>query len=50
MFKHQCRVRDDFARHSPGNVVTAAVIEAAAARGRTEYDMLRGDESYKLPN
>ncbi|MHC4430136.1 MAG: GNAT family N-acetyltransferase, partial [Planctomycetota bacterium] len=35
------------ARHSPGTVVTAAVIEAASARGRTEDDMLRGDEEYK---
>jgi CelD/BcsL family acetyltransferase involved in cellulose biosynthesis len=30
-----------------GSVVKASVIEAAAARGASEYDLLRGDEPYK---
>ncbi len=30
-----------------GSVVRADVVEAAAASGRAEYDLLRGDESYK---
>lgn len=37
-----------WARQSPGTVLTADVIESACAAGRTEYDMLRGDEAYKL--
>jgi CelD/BcsL family acetyltransferase involved in cellulose biosynthesis len=38
----------ELARASPGMLVTASIIESSCARGRTEYDMLRGDESYKL--
>ncbi|MEM7393600.1 MAG: GNAT family N-acetyltransferase, partial [Verrucomicrobiota bacterium] len=37
-----------FANASPGEVLTAAVLEEAWASGCTEYDMLRGDEDYKL--
>jgi CelD/BcsL family acetyltransferase involved in cellulose biosynthesis len=33
---------------SPGTALTAAVIESACNRGRREYDMLRGEEGYKL--
>jgi CelD/BcsL family acetyltransferase involved in cellulose biosynthesis len=32
---------------SPGTILTAAVLEAACAAGRTEYDMLRGAEEHK---
>jgi CelD/BcsL family acetyltransferase involved in cellulose biosynthesis len=38
----------EFARASPGVLVTASIIASACARGRSEYDMLRGDEAYKL--
>jgi CelD/BcsL family acetyltransferase involved in cellulose biosynthesis len=37
----------EYAGMSPGTALTAAVIEAACERGRTEYDMLRGAEGYK---
>ncbi len=30
-----------------GSVLRARIIEAVAAQGATEYDLLRGDESYK---
>jgi len=35
-------------QHSPGTVISAAIIERACDQGRVEYDMLRGDEGYKL--
>ncbi|MBN2498638.1 MAG: GNAT family N-acetyltransferase [Deltaproteobacteria bacterium] len=37
-----------FARFSPGTLLTAEIIAEACARGRREYDFLRGEEDYKL--
>jgi CelD/BcsL family acetyltransferase involved in cellulose biosynthesis len=48
IFAYNAGYLQELAPLSPGNVVTAAVIESACARGRVEYDMLRGDEDYKL--
>jgi CelD/BcsL family acetyltransferase involved in cellulose biosynthesis len=47
LFSYNSAYRQDLAPCSPGTVLTAAVIERACARGRVEYDMLRGDEEYK---
>ena len=47
VFSYNGSYRQELGKHSPGTVVTAAVIEAACARGCSEYDMLRGEESYK---
>jgi CelD/BcsL family acetyltransferase involved in cellulose biosynthesis len=47
IFSYNGSYRREFARVSPGTVLTASVVEAACARGRREYDMLRGRESYK---
>jgi CelD/BcsL family acetyltransferase involved in cellulose biosynthesis len=48
VFAYNAGYREDYARASPGNLVTLAVIESAFARGRSEYDMLRGTETYKF--
>jgi CelD/BcsL family acetyltransferase involved in cellulose biosynthesis len=48
VFAYNAGYRQDYARASPGNIVTLAVIESAFARGRSEYDMLRGTEAYKF--
>ena len=48
LFAYNASFREDVANASPGNVVTAELIRDGAARGRVEYDMLRGDEPYKL--
>jgi len=48
LFSYNGAYRSDLGRGSPGTALTAAVIESACARGRSEYDMLRGEESYKL--
>jgi CelD/BcsL family acetyltransferase involved in cellulose biosynthesis len=48
IFGYNAGYREDYARASPGNLVTIAVIESAYSRGRSEYDMLRGTEAYKL--
>jgi len=48
LFSYNGAYRADLDRGSPGTALTAAVIESACDRGRIEYDMLRGDESYKL--
>ena len=48
LFSYNGAYRRDIGRGSPGTALTAAVIEAACRRGRTEYDMLRGAEGYKL--
>jgi CelD/BcsL family acetyltransferase involved in cellulose biosynthesis len=48
VFSYNGAYRADLGDGSPGTALTAAVIEAACARGRTEYDMLRGAEDYKL--
>jgi CelD/BcsL family acetyltransferase involved in cellulose biosynthesis len=37
-----------FAHLSPGNVLTAYVIQDAIRLGRTRFDFLRGDEEYKF--
>jgi CelD/BcsL family acetyltransferase involved in cellulose biosynthesis len=47
VFSYNSAYRRELGRASPGTLLTAAVIEAACRRGRTEYDMLRGDEAYK---
>ena len=39
--------RKEYAKLSPGTVLTAAVIRSACERGRSEYDLLRGAEAYK---
>ena len=36
-----------YARVSPGEILTASVLEEAYAAGLREYDLLRGEESYK---
>lgn len=38
----------DFAKYSIGNVLMARAIERAFDDGATEFDLLRGDESYKF--
>jgi CelD/BcsL family acetyltransferase involved in cellulose biosynthesis len=38
----------DYASVSPGEILTASILEEAFAAGLREYDMLRGDEAYKL--
>jgi CelD/BcsL family acetyltransferase involved in cellulose biosynthesis len=48
LFSYNGAYRADLGEGSPGTALTAAVIESACARGRIEYDMLRGPESYKL--
>jgi len=48
LFSYNGSYRADLQKASPGTALTAAVIEAACNRGRVEYDMLRGDEGYKL--
>jgi CelD/BcsL family acetyltransferase involved in cellulose biosynthesis len=48
LFSYNGAYRADLGRGSPGTALTAAVIESACGRGRTEYDMLRGEEEYKL--
>ena len=48
LFSYNGAYRADLDRGSPGTALTASVIESAFARGRTEYDMCRGVESYKL--
>jgi CelD/BcsL family acetyltransferase involved in cellulose biosynthesis len=48
LFSYNGAYRADLGRGSPGTALTASVIESAFARGRTEYDMCRGVESYKL--
>jgi CelD/BcsL family acetyltransferase involved in cellulose biosynthesis len=48
LFSYNGAYRADLGEGSPGTALTAAVIESACARGRVEYDMLRGPESYKL--
>jgi len=47
MSSYNSGFRPEHFRSSPGTLLTAAVIESACARGRTEYDMLRGAEEYK---
>jgi CelD/BcsL family acetyltransferase involved in cellulose biosynthesis len=47
IFSYNGSYRPEIAKHSPGTLLTAAVIESAFRRGRDEYDMLRGEESYK---
>jgi CelD/BcsL family acetyltransferase involved in cellulose biosynthesis len=37
----------EIAKYSPGNVLMAYSIERAIADGATEFDLLRGDETYK---
>ena len=39
--------RQEYASLSPGTALTAALIRSACERGRSEYDLLRGAESYK---
>lgn len=39
---------EDFAKLSPGNVLTAYTIQDAIRLGRQRFDFLRGDEVYKL--
>jgi len=48
VFSYNGGFRAEFAELSPGTALTAAVLEAACARGRLEYDMLRGEEPYKM--
>ena len=48
LFSYNGAYRSDLDRGSPGTALTATVIESACLRGRTEYDMLRGEEGYKL--
>ena len=47
VFSYNGSYRAELARPSPGTVLTAEVIRAACERGKTEYDMLRGEEGYK---
>lgn len=47
VFSYNSGYRRDLARCSPGTALTAHVLEQACARGRIEYDLLRGDEAYK---
>jgi CelD/BcsL family acetyltransferase involved in cellulose biosynthesis len=47
-FAYNASFREELASHSPGNLMTLEVIRSACERGRREYDMLRGDEPYKL--
>ncbi|MDJ0840799.1 MAG: GNAT family N-acetyltransferase [Acidobacteriota bacterium] len=39
----------EFAASSPGNLITGAVIRHLAATDIREFDMMRGEEPYKLP-
>jgi CelD/BcsL family acetyltransferase involved in cellulose biosynthesis len=48
LFSYNGAYRADLGSGSPGTALTASVVESAFARGRTEYDMCRGLESYKL--
>jgi CelD/BcsL family acetyltransferase involved in cellulose biosynthesis len=48
VFSYNGSYRADLGGGSPGTALTSAVIESACARGRAEYDMLRGAEDYKL--
>ena len=48
LFSYNSSFDKDMAKMSPGTVLTAAVIEAACHRELIEYDLLRGDETYKL--
>jgi len=48
LFSYNGAYRAELGQGSPGTALTAAVIESACDRGRSEYDMLRGAESYKL--
>jgi len=48
LFSYNGAYRAELGQGSPGTALTAAVIESACGRGRSEYDMLRGAESYKL--
>jgi CelD/BcsL family acetyltransferase involved in cellulose biosynthesis len=47
LFSYNGAYRAELGQGSPGTALTAAVIESACGRGRSEYDMLRGAESYK---
>jgi CelD/BcsL family acetyltransferase involved in cellulose biosynthesis len=47
LFAYNAGYRADHAGYSPGNLVSAAVVESACQRGRKTYDMLRGNEPYK---
>ena len=47
VFSYNGSYRKELARASPGTALTVAVIRSACERGRTEYDMLRGEEAYK---
>ena len=47
VFSYNGSYRAELARPSPGTVLTAEVIRSACERGKTEYDMLRGEEGYK---
>jgi len=47
LFSYNGSYRKELSRPSPGTALTAEVIRAACERGRTEYDMLRGEEGYK---
>ena len=47
LFAYNASYDRAFRQFSPGTIVSAAVVEAACARGRTEYDMLRGNDEYK---
>jgi CelD/BcsL family acetyltransferase involved in cellulose biosynthesis len=47
VFSYNGSYRAELAKPSPGTVLTAEVIRAACERGKTEYDMLRGEEEYK---
>jgi CelD/BcsL family acetyltransferase involved in cellulose biosynthesis len=48
LFAYNAGYLESLEHLSLGTLNTAAVIESAFERGFAEYDMLRGDESYKL--
>lgn len=47
LLSYQHTYADEVAAHSPGILLTAHAIEAAAAEGSTTFDFLRGREAYK---
>lgn len=47
IFSYNGAYRAELEQGSPGTALTAHVIEQAYLRGRIEYDMCRGEESYK---
>jgi len=47
LFSYNGAYRAGLEQASPGTALTAHVIEQAYLRGRTEYDMCRGEEGYK---